>query len=158
MGNYNFRIDLSETQKKEVIAVTKMTQFYDTKQVGEFGEDSRWDFIMTSTRGARDKTFEMKSDSKTHETGNVIIEYESRGKPSGISTSKSDYYLYEVEKPDSSDYYLIPTEKIRELIKNHMKSQFYVRTVVGGDVGSQTKMYLIRLAVFARHAKLLKFH
>lgn len=158
MGNYNFKKDLSETQKKEKIFVSKVTKFYKVKQIGDFGNNNKWDFVLTSTKINKPKSFEMKSDSMALETGNIVIEYSSREKPSGIMTSLADYYIYEVEKKDGSDYYLILTEKIRELIKNNIKSQFYVRTVNGGDKDSDTLMYLIPLKNFAEHAKLLKFH
>ena len=41
-----------------------------------------------------DKKIEVKTDFMAHETGNIAIEFESRGKPSGISTTESDYYAY----------------------------------------------------------------
>ena len=40
------------------------------------------------------KTIEVKYDLQALETGNVYVEYESRGKKSGISTSKADYYCF----------------------------------------------------------------
>lgn len=158
MGHYDFLEDLPESQKKEILFVEKAIKNYAVKQIGKFGKNNKWDFILTSSKKHDPKNFEMKSDSMSYKTGNVVMEYSSRGKPSGIMTSQSDYYIYEVEKPNESDYYLIPTEKIRELVKNQIKSQFYWKKVVGGDKGSQTKMYLIKLSVFAKHAKLLKFH
>ena len=40
------------------------------------------------------KTVEVKYDLKALETGNIYVEYQSRGKPSGISTSEADYYCF----------------------------------------------------------------
>jgi hypothetical protein len=40
------------------------------------------------------KKIEVKTDLQAHETGNVYVEYESRGKPSGIAISQSDYYCF----------------------------------------------------------------
>ena len=40
---------------------------------------------------------EIKRDMKAKETGNIFIEYESRGKPSGISTTESKFYCFVVE-------------------------------------------------------------
>ena len=37
-----------------------------------------------------DKTIEVKYDLKALETGNIYVEYQSRGKPSGISTSEAN--------------------------------------------------------------------
>ena len=40
------------------------------------------------------KTIEVKYDLQGLNTDNIFIEYESRGKKSGISTSLSDYYCF----------------------------------------------------------------
>ena len=37
---------------------------------------------------------EVKRDFWTGTTGNIAVEFESRGKPSGISKTKSDYYAF----------------------------------------------------------------
>ncbi len=39
------------------------------------------------------KTIEVKFDFACYRTGNFYIEYESRGKPSGLATSKADYWM-----------------------------------------------------------------
>lgn len=40
------------------------------------------------------KRIEAKSDYIAHRTGNIAIEYECRGKPSGIAVTEADYYAY----------------------------------------------------------------
>jgi hypothetical protein len=40
------------------------------------------------------KRIEVKTDFIAHRTGNLAIEYECRGKPSGISVTDADYYAY----------------------------------------------------------------
>lgn len=40
------------------------------------------------------KKIEVKTDFMAHETGNIAIEFESRGKPSGISITEADFYAY----------------------------------------------------------------
>lgn len=40
------------------------------------------------------KKIEVKTDFMAHETGNIAIEYESRGKPSGIAVTEADFYAY----------------------------------------------------------------
>ena len=40
------------------------------------------------------KKIEVKTDFLAQETGNIALEYESRGKPSGISVTEADYYAY----------------------------------------------------------------
>lgn len=38
------------------------------------------------------KKIEVKMDFQTHRTGNFFIEYEYRGRPSGIETTEADYW------------------------------------------------------------------
>lgn len=40
------------------------------------------------------KKIEVKTDFLAQETGNIALEYESRGKPSGISVTEADFYAY----------------------------------------------------------------
>lgn len=40
------------------------------------------------------KKIEVKTDFMAQETGNIALEYESRGKPSGISITEADFYAY----------------------------------------------------------------
>ena len=53
------------------------------------------------------KLIEVKSDRLAHKTGNVYIEYECRGKPSGIATtkfnSKDIEYIQQSPQPNIND-------------------------------------------------------
>ena len=40
------------------------------------------------------KKIEVKRDSWVYKSGNIAIEYESRGKPSGIAKSEADYWSF----------------------------------------------------------------
>jgi|TARA_R110002012_G_scaffold143911_4_gene302120 hypothetical protein len=42
------------------------------------------------------KKVEVKRDLMARNTGNLFIEFESRGKPSGIATSESEYYAFDI--------------------------------------------------------------
>jgi hypothetical protein len=59
----------------------------------EFGvlEGETWFADMISNN-----KFEVKTDRQTEETGNIYIEYQSRGKPSGIKTTQADFWVYKV--------------------------------------------------------------
>ena len=72
------------------------------------------------------KKVEVKKDLKAKETGNIFIEYHSRGKPSGIAKTQSDFYCFVVE--DLVVFY--PTEKLKELIRPMIGTS---RDVLGGD-------------------------
>ena len=76
------------------------------------------------------ETVEVKTDFLTNETGNVAVEYESRGEPSGISTTKAKYWAFKLV--NMGVIVLIETSKLKAICR-----QYYVEhpdsAVVGGD-------------------------
>lgn len=72
-------------------------------------------------------TIEVKSDLQAKSTGNVFIEYHSRGKASGIATTESDFYALHIEE---GTYILIETEKLKEICRKYKNTE---RDVMGGD-------------------------
>lgn len=79
--------------------------------IGEQAED--WAKELLGVKGK----VEVKTDSMAHLTGNAFIEVYSRGKLSGISTTTADYWLYRIEKLDTS--IIVKTERLKELVKKH---------------------------------------
>lgn len=73
--------------------------------------------------------YEVKTDKRTYTTNNFAVEFESNEKPSGISISKADYWLfieiinYNKSNDDNHNYefnlYLISTSDLKDLIKFH---------------------------------------
>ena len=70
---------------------------------------------------------EVKRDLQAHKTGNVFIEYESRGKKSGISTTQADYYCIVV---NDTSYILINTDKLKAMCREYLNTG---RDIKGGD-------------------------
>jgi len=64
---------------------------------------------------------ECKTDRLCKKTGNVFIEIESRGKPSGINTTKSKFYAICLWVEDRKDqiWVLVPTRILKKLIKKY---------------------------------------
>ncbi len=81
---------------------------------------------------------EVKSDRQAVKTGNIYVEYESRGKPSGISTTTAEWWAYEVLP---AVFVLMPTSRLRYLVDEQRK----VRFVRGGDNNS-SKGVLLKVA------------
>lgn len=73
------------------------------------------------------KHIEVKRDFKAVETGNIFIEYESRNKPSGISTSQAEWWCVWLS---NSHLILIETRKLKEICRKYLRSS---RDVRGGD-------------------------
>jgi len=90
------------------------------------------------------KTIEVKFDFACYRTGNFYIEYESRGKPSGLATSKADYWMLiasteegcrlkdsidEIRSSDILFSILINKDRLKKICKeNHLRIG-----VKGGD-------------------------
>ena len=72
------------------------------------------------------KKIEVKTDFKANETGNVFIEYESRGKKSGIATSLADYYCIAIE----NSFHIMKPELLKEKCRKYLGTK---RDVLGGD-------------------------
>jgi len=90
----------------------------------------------------QDKTIEVKSERDVWQrTGNIAIEYESYGKPSGIAATESDYWFHNLCIGDDIFATLVfETSSLRRIIDN----LDYKRTVKGGD-NYASKMYLLNL-------------
>lgn len=83
------------------------------------------------------KKVEVKTDRTAHKTGNVAIEYASRGLPSGISTTKADYWAFVIG--DNKTVVFITIERLKELARLWYKMG---HTVNGGDENT-SKIILI---------------
>ena len=84
---------------------------------------------------------EVKTEKdKWKTTGNIVIEYESRGKPSGIITTEADYWLHNCAIGDNIVFsLLLKVSTLRQYIAKQNP-----RSVRGGD-DMTSKLYLIKL-------------
>jgi hypothetical protein len=89
-------------------------------------------------------TYEIKADRMTAKSGNVVIEYACNGKPSGITSSEADYWIYFIVGTD--EYIKIPTSDLRQLIADKK----YTRSLKGGD-GWRSQMYLFPKTEFQNY-------
>lgn len=73
-------------------------------------------------------------------TGNIVIEFESRGKPSGIASTEADYWFHNLAVGDDIVMTLVfPTKTLRNYIAKNNP-----RMVRGGD-NNTSRLYLIKL-------------
>ena len=98
----------------------------------EFNSDFKYDLKVGKVKESElgdaftGKTIEVKRDLKAGATGNVFVEYESRGKPSGISTSEADYWCFALRFV----FLLIPTQRLKALCRPYLGGS---RDKQGGD-------------------------
>ena len=66
------------------------------------------------------KKIEVKRDNWVGRTGNIAIEYKSRGKPSGIATTQADYWIIMFSKEYEDKFmFIIETQKLKEVTKKY---------------------------------------
>lgn len=75
-------------------------------EVGQLAEKALADIL-------EHKTVEVKNDLKALQTGNLFIEFMSRGKKSGIDRTEADYWCFAI----GDVYILLSTEKLKELVE-----------------------------------------
>ena len=90
----------------------------------------------------QDKKIEVKSERDVwQKTGNIAIEYECYGKPSGINATESDYWFHNLcIGEDIFATIVFDTNSLKRII-NYLD---YKRSVSGGD-NNASRMYLLNL-------------
>lgn len=148
MGNYNFKKDLKTAKVTEEEVANLLVEKYNA-EILDLNDTNSHDIKCKID----DKifTFEVKEDFQCGKTGNVAVEYSCRGKPSGIETTQSEYYIYKVHAKDTIDYVMSSTNKLKKSIENKK----YFRTVNGGDYKSNSLCYLYKYADFLNTGKII---
>ena len=91
----------------------------------------------------QDKKIEVKSERDIWQTtGNIAIEYESWGKPSGIRATESDYWFHNLCIGDKIFCSLVFDTKVLKKIVDKLDT---FRTVSGGD-NNASRMFLVNLS------------
>lgn len=139
MSTQQFLKDLKFGQKYEQLLTTIIEN-----QGFEFCDNKDYD-VKIIVNG-EEVFYEVKADKLTHKTNNICIEFDCRNKPSGITTTKSNYYAYFVVKPNNEyDVYIIPVKSILKRIKK--KEYKYI--INGGD-DKLSKFYLFNKLSFEK--------
>jgi len=149
MPHYNFRQDLPVAKKTEHEVAEYLRESHNI-EILAFEDTYKYD-ILTMLRGVETK-FEVKEDFLCEFTGNVGLEYECRGKLSGISTTEADFYIYKLHRPNNEFLYVLHTT---DALKQMVSDKRYFRIVNGGDKGSNSMNYLFKLNVFLKTGKIL---
>ena len=91
-----------------------------------FNNDFRYD-LEVGQEGERlvdslfkSKRIEVKRDSWVGRTGNIAIEYESRGNPSGIATTEAEYWIIIFSKEYEDKVMLVlETTRLKEVARKY---------------------------------------
>ena len=112
----------------------------------KFNRDSKFDLqlsdalinerrLATIFSAAKIEKIELKSETWLWErTGNICIEYQQNGKPSGISVTDADYWVHELSRDgDALCYLMNPITRLKELARAAYADGRYHQG--GGDGG-----------------------
>jgi hypothetical protein len=150
MPYYNFRDDFKVARKTE----KQVAQYFADVEgcaILEWCRTKDYDFTMQDKHG-NIIAVEVKEDFTCQRTGNVGVEYSSRGKDSGIVTTRADKYVWKVHTPTGEIcLYQMNVDKLRE----HINQGAWFKAIIGGDIGSESKNYLFRLEFLEKHAEFL---
>ena len=105
-----------------------------------------WDIRLTHKVTREVIRIEVKSDTKSKYTGNIVIEFACNGVPSGIDATTAHYWIHFV--PTTNTYYQIPVKYIR----NKIAKKRYLYKSRGGD-GGRAEMYVFPIVSFERFKK-----
>jgi hypothetical protein len=163
MANYNFNEDIDVGEKGEDVIKQELEKkglkFIDDNK------DSKYDLKMELNN--KIITFEVKTDVwcvpgkfmqmpfgriwvEAKDSGNLFIEYQSRNKPSGITVTNAQVFVYYY--PFLNQYWTIKVSDLKRLIANNK----FRETKLSGDANSDTRGYLIPRDKFKSYFKIHK--
>lgn len=146
MANLDFIKDLKLGNEGEQMVV----RFLEKRglKYHKSNNDNKYDIEMISGFGQNTLKYEVKTDVKcapVFDTGNLFIEFSSRGKPSGIEVTEADWFVTYFQY--LGEMWFIKSDMLRELIKENNFPVFKN----AGDIGSETHGYLINRIEFIKH-------
>lgn len=144
MGNYNFNKDLIIGEQGER-TVAQDLESIGAKLITDNKNNSH-DLIVE--KDGTQLKYEIKTDVfcfPQFDTGNMFIEFECRGKKSGIEVTTADWFVmyYKYLK----EIWYIKTDELKKLINDN---QFF-ETEFSGDQNSNTRGYLIPREEYKKH-------
>jgi hypothetical protein len=141
MANYDFNKDLLLGEEGEKIVALYLMLGHNMKFIG-YNDDNRFDILMSKRDTNEKKTFEVKTDyyvKEGNDTGNIAVEIRHNNKPSGISVTKADVFIYYFRNLPEDNMWVIKTSELKSLIKDNISE---MRVVMGGD-SNTTQIVLI---------------
>lgn len=163
MSNYHFRKDLDRSKLNEEFVSGILIKYFKDRlnfvhnMVLIPNDNNEFDLDIgmynEETDLAINFTVELKEDFYCKKSGNVAIEVECRGKPSGIEVSKATFWAYTLHTPNDGKKVVV-FDRQAFLNKLRLNLVPYVEKV-GGDKGSKTRLLLIKLDDFLKEVEVL---
>jgi hypothetical protein len=149
MANLNFKKDLLLGNEGEDILI-EFLKHKGCKPISK-NDDKKYDLKMVK-KGV-ETTYEIKTDFKCaplFDTGNIFIEFESRGTKSGIMVTEADWFVTYFKY--LNEIWFIKSKKLITLINDNNFPVF----LDAGDLNSNTKGYLINRKKYKKYFNVYK--
>lgn len=143
-NNFYDNLEFAQAGEEEVADLLER-KFKDFK-LKDFNEDKDCDLV--ADINGREVTIEVKEDVRVMDTGNVVIECESRGKPSGIMTTTADFWVFRLHTKDGIRNLLFKTKDVKQAVRDrrfHDKRQM-------PHTDSKNVLYFFRVDTLAEYA------
>lgn len=142
----NFYDNLEYAQAGEEEVAELLSRKFKDFNLKSFNEDKDCDIV--ADIDGREVTIEVKEDVRTKDTGNVVIECESRGKPSGIMTTNADFWVFRVHTNEGIRNLLFKIKDLKQAIRDrrfHNKRQM-------PHTDSKNVLYFFRIDTLEEYA------
>ena len=134
----NFKESLAVGQSSEDAVCAKINKKYPKAYVKE-GYCKGYDIYVPETN----KKVEVKQDKKSNYTGNIVVEIEFGGRPSALSTTEADYWVF-----DDGEIYIWTTPDIlRKIVKRMIPVKF-----IGNGDNKEKLAYLVKKDIIVNYA------
>tara|TARA_R100000664_G_scaffold34214_1_gene55122 strand:- start:2752 stop:3243 length:492 start_codon:yes stop_codon:yes gene_type:complete len=148
--NKKFKKDLKFGNNGEKIVAMYMAVNGMSIVSDESGDNKDYDIVMYSPKADKNLYMEVKTDNYVddeNDTGNIAIEIRYRGNPSGISTTKADWWVYYMPDISHSNLWMMECDKLKRLIKENIQE---LKVVKGGD-NNWSELVLIPRKKYAQY-------
>jgi hypothetical protein len=141
-----FKDDLELGKKVEHIICSQIIKKKYPKSYVVEGYKKEYDIVVPE----KNYTIEVKYDKMSYDTGNYMIETSYGGVPSGISTTKADWWI----QVDNNKSIWIPTESLRYILNEYKEI-----SMNGIDLSKSKTGYLVPAGklIYSAYAKTI-FH
>jgi len=147
MANYDFKKDLIEGEEGERVVLTDLESM-GGKLISD-NKNNKYDLLIS--KGEEQITYEIKTDvycKPDRDTGNMFIEFECRGKDSGIMVSEAKWFVMYYKY--FNELWYIKSSDLKELVQTETLRM----TSNSGDVGSNTRGFLLPRHQYKSHSKI----
>lgn len=131
MGDFELDLFIGESSEGRVLDYIKKKYPKAYKIEGYFKD---YDIYVPEAK----KSVEVKQDFKSEWTGNLVVETEFNGKPSALSTTKADYWVF-VTRPF---WFWITPKQICDCIRQY---HYTPATFIGKGDTKPKKAYLVKI-------------